>query len=173
MNEFLEILKYTLPSMVVFAAAYFLIRSFLDHEIKQLKEDKKDDTRKAAVPLRFQAYERIVLILERISPANMVLRVNRAGMTKELLQGELLQTVREEYEHNLAQQVYVSDKAWKLVQSAKEEVLSDINTAAGKMTDKNTAADYGQEVITLHLGRKTPAHEVAVRFLKDEIKEMF
>lgn len=173
MNEFLEILKYTLPSMVVFAAAYFLIRSFLDHEIKQLKEDKKDDTRKAAVPLRFQAYERIVLFLERISPANMVLRVNKPGMSKEVLQGELLQTVRAEYEHNLAQQIYVSDKAWSLVQSAKEEVLSDINTAAGKMTDKNATADYGQEVITLHLGRKTPAHEVAIRFLKDEIKEMF
>jgi len=173
MNEFLEILKYTLPSLVVFAAAYYLIRSFLDHEIKQLKEDKKDDTRKAAIPLRFQAYERIVLFIERISPANMVLRVNRAGMTKEILQGELLQTVREEYEHNLAQQIYISDKAWNLVQSAKEEVLSDINTAAAKMTEKNTAADYGQQLISLHLGRKTPAHDVAIRFLKDEIKEMF
>ena len=173
MNEFLEILKYVLPSLVVFAAAYFLIRSFLDHEIKQLKEEKKDDTRKAVIPLRFKAYERVVLFLERISPQNLVLRVNRAGISKEILQAELLMTVREEYEHNLAQQIYISDNAWDLVKSAKEEVLSDINTAAAKMTDKNTVADYGQQLISMHLERKSRAHDVALGFVKGEIKEMF
>jgi hypothetical protein len=173
MNEFLEILKYVLPSLVVFATAYFLIRSFLDNEVKQLKMEQKDDSRKAVIPLRFQAYERIVLFLERISPPNMVLRVNKAGITKEMLQGELLRTVRAEYEHNLAQQIYISEKAWNLVKNAKEEVLSDINTAAAKMTEKNTAADYGQHVISLHLDKKAPAHEVALQALKAEIKEMF
>ncbi|MEN8224724.1 MAG: hypothetical protein ABFS05_05115 [Bacteroidota bacterium] len=173
MNEFLEILKYVLPSLVVFAAAYYLIRTFLDHEIKQIKEEKKDGERKAVIPLRFQAYERIVLFLERISPPNLVLRVNRAGLTKEMLHAALLQTVREEYEHNLAQQIYISNKAWDLVKGAKEEVLSDINTAAAKMTEKNTAADYGQQVISLHLDKKSHAHEAALQYLKEEIREMF
>ncbi len=173
MNEFLEILKYTLPALVVFAASYFIIRSFLDKELSILKEEKKDDVRKAVIPLRFQAYERIILFLERISPANMVLRVNKPGMTKEMLQAELLRTVREEYEHNLAQQIYISGNAWNLVKSAKEEVLSDINTAAAKMTEKNTVADYGQHIISLHLSRKTQAHETSMKFIKKEIKEMF
>ena len=173
MNEFLDILKYMLPALVVFAVAYFLIRSFLDHEVKQLKEEKKDETRKALSPLRFQAYERIVLFLERISPPNMVLRVNKAGMSKEMLQGELLRTVREEYEHNLAQQIYISDEAWEQVKNAKEEVLSEINTAIAGMTEKNTSADYGQQVISLHLEKKLKAHDTAIKFLKQEIKEMF
>lgn len=173
MKEFLEILKYILPSLVVFATAFYLIRTFLDHELKQLSEGQKDENRKASLPLRFQAYERIILFLERINPANMVLRVNKAGLSKEVFQTELLQTVREEYEHNLAQQIYMSDKAWEMVKSAKEEVLSDINTAAAKMTEKNTAADYGQQVISLHLEKKTPAHDTALKFLKDEIREMF
>ncbi len=173
MNEFLDILKYILPALVVFAVAYFLIRAFLDHEVKQLKEEKKDETRKAIAPLRFQAYERIVLFLERISPPNMVLRVNKAGMSKEMLQGELLRTVREEYEHNLAQQIYISDEAWEQVKNAKEEVLSEINTAIAGMTEKNTAADYGQQVISLHLEKKSKAHDMAIKFLKQEIKEMF
>ncbi len=173
MNEFLEILKYTLPALVVFLTAFFLIRSFLDNEVKQLKESQKDDTRKAVIPLRFQAYERVSLFLERISPPNLVLRVSRAGLSKESLQAELLRTVREEYEHNLAQQIYVSDKAWELVKGAKEEVLSDINTAAAKMSEKNSAADYGQMVISLHLDRKSPAQRAALAFLKKEIREMF
>jgi len=173
MNEFLEILKYVLPSLVVFATAFYLIRTFLDNETKQLKEEKKDETRKAVVPMRFQAYERVVLFLERISPPNMVLRVNKAGMSKEILQGELLRTVREEYEHNLSQQIYMSDQAWEFVKGAKEEVLSDINTAAANMTDKNTAADYGQKVISIHLEKKANAHDVALKVLKVEIKEMF
>jgi hypothetical protein len=103
----------------------------------------------------------------------MVIRINRAGMDKESLQTALLNTVREEYEHNLAQQIYISEKAWDLVRSAKEEVLSDINTAAGKMNEKNTAADYGQQVISMHLEKKNPAHEAAIKFMKREIKEMF
>ena len=173
MTEFLEILKYILPSLVVFAAAYFLIRSFLDHEVKELKEEKKDVVRKQSLPLRFQAYERIVLFLERISPPNLVLRVSIPGMSKEQLQAELLKTVREEYEHNLAQQIYISDKAWDLVKGAKEEVLSDINTAAGQMKEKNTVADYGQQVISLHLDKKSRAHDAALAFLKNEIREMF
>ncbi len=103
----------------------------------------------------------------------MVLRVNKAGMSKEMMQGELLRTVREEYEHNLAQQVYMSDKAWALVIGAKEEVLSDINSAAAQMSEKNTAADYGQQVISLHLEKKQNSHDIALQFLKQEIKEMF
>ncbi len=174
MTEFLEILKYILPSLVVFAAAYFLIRSFLDHEIRELKEQSKEDNRKTMIPLRFQAYERIVLFLERISPTNLVLRINRTGMTKEMLQAELLRTVREEYEHNLSQQLYMSDKAWDLVLNAKEEVLRDINTAAAQMNEKNTAADYGQQVISLALEKKSSvAHNAALRFLKEEVRGMF
>jgi len=173
MIEFLEILKYVLPSLVVFALAYFLVRSFLDKETKDLREDKKDDIRKAVIPMRFQAYERIVLFLERISPTNIVLRVNKAGMSKEMLQGELLRTVREEYEHNLAQQIYISDEAWELVKGAKQEVLSDINSAATAMTEKNTTADYGQQVIAQYLDKKSRAHDVALKFLKEEMRGMF
>lgn len=173
MNEFLEILKYTLPALVVFATAYFLIRTFFDSELRKLKEEKKDESIAAAIPLRFQAYERIVLFLERISPQNMVLRINRSGMSKEMLQGELLRTVREEYEHNLAQQIYLSETAWEYVKSAKEEVLSDINSAAAEMKEKDSATNYGQALISLHLKRKARATDTAIAFIKEEIREMF
>jgi hypothetical protein len=173
MNEFLEILKYILPSLVVFAAVYFVIRSFFDHQVKQLREDKQEESRKASTPLRFQAYERITLFLERISPSNMVLRVNRPGMSKEALQAELLRTVREEYEHNLAQQIYISDKVWEYVKTAKEEVLSDINTAAAQMKEKDTAAVYGQKLINLYADRKSNAHDAALGIIKKDIREMF
>lgn len=173
MNEFLEILKYVLPSLVVFAVAFFVIRAFLDHEVKELKEGQQGEMRMSALPLRFQAYERVILFLERINPNNLVIRVNRPGLNKEQLQAELLRSVREEYEHNLSQQLYMSDNAWELVKSAKEEILSDINKAAGQMTEKNTAADYGQQVISLHLERKSTATDHAISFIKDEIRQLF
>jgi hypothetical protein len=173
MNEFLEILKYILPSLVVFAASFYVIRVFLDHEIKELKQAGKDETRRASVPLRFQAYERIVLFLERINPENLVLRVSEAGMEKELLHSRLLSVVREEYEHNLAMQIYMSDQAWELVKNAKEEVLSDINAAAVMMDGKNSAADLGSKIIGLHLEKKSAAHDAALKVIKEEIREMF
>jgi len=103
----------------------------------------------------------------------MVLRISRSGISKENLQAELLRTVREEYEHNLAQQIYLSEKAWDYVKTAKEEVLSDINTAAAQMKEKDSASEYGQTLIALHLERKSRAIDVAVGFIKQEIREMF
>ena len=112
MSEFLEILKYTLPSLVVFIAAFFVMKKFLDNEYRKLLFELKRGNLKTITPIRLQAYERSILFLERINMENMIKRVNKADMKADQLQMALITSIRREDEHILSQQIYMSDDAW-------------------------------------------------------------
>ena len=84
MEEFLDILKYILPSLVVLAATLLVIKKFMDAEQRKHMYEIRKENQKVVTPLRLQAYERIVLLMERISPENLVLRVHKPGMSAKL-----------------------------------------------------------------------------------------
>ncbi len=121
METIAEILKYVLPSLVVLATAYYLLKLFLDKEAEKTEIQMKSDLQKLSLPVRMQAYERLVLLLERIEPAGLLIRSNVPGMSAAQLQSELVQSIRSEFEHNLSQQLYVSTKVWEMVRNAREE----------------------------------------------------
>jgi hypothetical protein len=172
MYELLEILKYVLPSLVVLAAAYYLLRLFFDNEQKKRNSDIKMAGYKIITPIRLQAYERLVLFLERISPESLVMRVHRPDLPVMQLQNALIIAIREEFEHNLSQQVYVSSQAWELVRSAKEDMIKLVNTAAAKINDNATATDLSQKIFELSLADKLVTKS-ALEFIKNEIRQVF
>jgi len=124
-----DLLKIILPAVVVAAAIYFLFREFLEKEQQRRLIELRLESNKTTLPLRLQAYERLVLFLERISPNNILVRLSSAGSTAPDFHRLLQQEIRGEYEHNLSQQVYVSAEAWTLVKEAKENVLTMVNRA--------------------------------------------
>jgi hypothetical protein len=172
MNDLLEILKYILPSLVVLAAAYYLLKLFLDNEQKKRTTDIKMAGYKIVTPIRMQAYERLVLFLERISPESLVMRVHNPELSALQLQTTLILTIREEFEHNLSQQVYVTSQAWELVRNAKEDMIKLVNTAAAKLNDTATALDLSQKIFELSLGDKIITKS-ALEFIKNEIRQIF
>jgi len=173
MNELLEIFKYVLPSVVVFAAAYYMIKLFLDNEQKKRTADIKMAGYKIITPIRLQAYERLILLLERISPESLIMRIHKPEFSALLLQTALITTIREEFEHNLSQQVYVSSQAWERVRSAKEDMIKLINTAATKLNDNATSMELSQKVFELSLSSDKPLYKSALEFLKNEIRQVF
>src|SRR5512133_1483377 len=98
MEALSELLKYTVPSLVVLAAAYYLLKMFLDSEAAKSQVQMRLDAQKISMPVRMQAYERLVLLLERIEPAGLLLRTNLPGMNASQLQSALVQSVRSEFE---------------------------------------------------------------------------
>ncbi len=184
MYSFLEILKYVLPSLVVFATSYYLLKIFLDnnsktreierqYEHKQKRIELQLKNKELTTPIRLQAYERIVLLLERISPNSLIMRVHYPGMNAFQLQTELIKNIREEFEHNLSQQVYMSSQAWDLVRDAKEKTIKLINTASLKLDEKATGIDLSQQIFELSATEiKLPTSE-AIEFVKNEIRENF
>lgn len=178
------ILAATIPAAIVFATAYFLMRDFMNkHEriLREIQQDEqrkvmaqiKTENRKIVSPLRLQAYERVVLLLERISPNSLLLRSVESGMSAAQMRSKLITAIRDEYEHNLSQQVYISVEAWEIVKNAKEELVKLVNTAYGELKEDATANDLASKVIEHSVQKgKTPTDHALVA-VKKEIQNIF
>lgn len=184
MYDVLEILKYLLPSLVVFATAFFLVTRFLDSDRKRreiesetIQKQKllelKQSKSKIVTPIRLQAYERIILFLERISPNSLLLRQSRMGVSAKHLQVKLIQSVREEFEHNLSQQLYISPEAWNATCKAKDEIIRLINSAAMSLDDKASSHDLNNKILELSVAFKDLPTKAPIELLKKEIKDIF
>ena len=119
----LEILKYTLPALIVFLTAYYLLSKYMQKDAAEKVVELKMKRDKEIVLLRLQAYERLALFLERINFAPVISRVRTTDMLSSELQYAIVKNIREEFEHNLSQQIYVSSSAWNLIVQAKEEMM--------------------------------------------------
>ena len=173
MNDLFEILKYVLPALVVGAATVLTIKYFFDNEDRNRQQKLKDENRSTVTPIRLQAYERIVLFTERITPASLLIRVNPSEMNARALQMNLIQNIREEYEHNLSLQIYVSLKAWELVKSAKEELIMLINQSASEVHPDAPAMDLAQKLFENYLKQEKQSLPLATDFLKREVSQFF
>jgi len=173
MYEFLEILKYLLPSMVMFVVVYYFIKMFLDNQVKKQELQISETMKKTVLPIRLQAYERIVMLLERVSPTGMVLRIGSPVMTAEQLRGKIVASVREEFDHNLSQQLYISSHAWELVKNAKEEVIKLVHTASSGLAPDAKGPDLGKAIIEQGVAQGNQAINLALNFIKKEVQEFY
>jgi len=173
MQSLYELLKYTVPSLVVLATAYYLLKMFMDNEAAKSQNQMRLDVQKISLPVRMQAYERLVLLLERIEPAGLLARTNMPGMTASQFQTSLIQAIRSEYDHNLSQQLYVSVKAWEMVRNAREETIKRINTAAIKLTAEATSADLASLILINDMDAEHSAVKAALDLLKSEARLNF
>ncbi len=136
---------------------------------EKLQLEKSLASQKQTLPIRMQACERLTLLLERIQPASLVMRTLEEASTARHLQQLLLRNIREEYEHNLSQQLYVSKAAWELVKGAREEALQLVNMAAGEV--KETATK--QELASALVVKKAAIADEALAKLKEEVAALF
>lgn len=168
----IDVLIYTIPTLIVFLTAIITIRIFIKDNQKQRKLELLLDNQKITTPIRLQAYERITLFLERITPDSLIMRVMNPKMTSQQLQSELLKTIRAEFEHNLSQQIYLSPKAWEIVKNAKEQVIKIINIAFTKVKADDPAIRLSQQIIEKMVDiQKSPTH-LAIEYLKEELKSI-
>ncbi len=173
MEDFLDILKYILPSGVVFATAYFLLRAFLENDNRKKLLELKMTNQGLISPIRLQAYERVILFLERVSPGSLVIRVTKPGMSAFQFQTALIENIREEFEHNLSQQIYLSSTAWELARNAKEEMIKLVNIAASKLNDSATAVDLGSVIFELSMQKDKLPVNAAIEYIKKEVRQLF
>jgi len=173
MENLVEILKITLPSLIMLAALYYIVGGFFRNSENRQKMKIVRGNQKLITPLRLQAYERLVLLLERISPESLVMRGNYLYKTCEQLHQELLQAIRAEYEHNLSQQLYVSVEAWNSVRNAKNYTITLINNAAKEMDNHAPAIDLSRKILDMTMELEQPIIEKAINEIKREIQQIF
>ena len=173
MDNFLEILKIVIPCLVVGAVCFLMAKTFIDYEQRKAVLKAQNAKLDIVMPARMQAYERIILLLERITPENLIRRTLKVTLTARMFQSELIGSVRNEYDHNVSQQVYMSPAAWALVKTATEETVRLINISASKLPPSAMAADLAENIlhITAQIG-KFPTH-VAIDNIKKEFAQYF
>ena len=133
MEVILEIIKVSLPALIVFATVYHLMKQFFEkqYQLKTLEYQQKHS--KSAVPLKLQAYERLSMFCERIAVPSMILRLRNDNQTAAALRVAMLLAIQQEFEHNITQQVYVSKNLWEIIKFARDETVMTINGVAEKV----------------------------------------
>lgn len=173
MEALIEFGKILIPASVVLYAVYLTVRTFIAREIDLKKLEIRDRSIETILPARLQAYERMCLFLERISPPNMLLRLNSPGYSARDFHKLLLDEMRNEYNHNVSQQIYMSESVWSMVRNAKEDLTILINEASQDMGPEATSLDLSRRIFELTLEKKVDPIGHALSELKREIQQTF
>ena len=154
---------------------YLLVKRYFENVQKerllQMKIDERRETLKVVTPIRLQAYERMALFLERISPDSLVLRCWQPGMDLKLLQGVMTKNIRDEWEHNLSQQVYLDADTWVHIREAKDEMINLVNSSAVTLTDTDDPTRLAASIFA-SAAQQRPTDR-ALEMLHKEINELF
>jgi len=167
-----HLIKIVFVFTLVFCGVLFLLKYYFSGK-KEPLNPSAGNAQKIILPLRLQAYERIVLFLERINPSVLVMRLNRPELSATELQSLLLKTIRDEFEYNLSQQLYISLSSWEMIRNAKEETIRLINTTAGKMNEHAASADLVRAILEASLEKEKLPVSVALEEVKKEIQRLF
>ncbi|MCS7003825.1 MAG: hypothetical protein NZM38_00710 [Cytophagales bacterium] len=173
MDAFIEITKIVLPSLIVLYGMFLVVKSFLEKYYETSLAKIRLETHEQTLSLRLQAYERMVIFLERIKPNHLITRLSDTDLDAIAFQSYLVMNIREEYNHNLSQQVYMSNEAWNLITVAYEEIISLINRSAEGLSSQNKAIDLAKNILDNYASAQHYPIETAILYLKNEVRELY
>lgn len=172
MNEtdILSFLYAILPAVVVGLVAFYFFHTYSKNEENRRKFLMLRENRKTSLPIRLQAYERLSLFLERISPGKILFRVKETSEDANLYSNLLIGTIEQEFEHNIAQQIYVSNECWDYIKTAKNATITLIRKGAAK-EDINTPDELRELILKSLMDKQAPT-DAALSYIKTEVKSL-
>ena len=169
-SKIFEILAYTLPSLITGGLAYYLFNLYFKDQQNTRRWLLQKENQKDALPLRLQAYERMALFLERINPSKILIRVTPNSQNKNDYENLLIFSIEQEFEHNLTQQIYITDACWTIILTAKNTIIQNIRKT--NMSEKIDSADKLRETILRDLLDSESPSNVALNYLKKEVSQI-
>ena len=173
MNDLIDLIKILAPAGLMLYLSFLLVKTFLQKQLAEEKLHISQKNQEVVLPIRLQAYERICLLLERISVNNLITRLNNSEISAKQFQNVLVSEIREEFNHNLSQQVYMSDEAWSKVTNAVESNISLINEVGENMHEEDQSLSLAKKILELDMSKESNPIHVALHFVKDEIRSVF
>lgn len=154
--------------LVVSFIAYMLIQ-----QVKKQKSETNQNTDGSTLTLRLQAYERLTLLVDRIALPNLISRVNQQGVSARDMQLLLTRSIKEEFDYNISQQIYVSADSWNAVKNLKEQNMLVVNQLASALPPHATGLDLNKLLLEyLMTDKKGQLHEVVSEVLSYEAKKL-
>lgn len=170
-SKIVELLAYTIPSLITGGVAYLLFDSHFKDQQNTRRWLLQKDSQSGTLPLRLQAYERMTLFLERINPSQLLVRVAPISEDKNDYQNFIIAQIEQEFEHNLSQQIYISDECWSIIMTAKNATIQMIRLAT--INEKVTNASELQGFIMNNLLDKQSPSYAALAFIKNEVSQLW
>ena len=167
-DKILESIAYILPATVTGFVAYYMFNGFIKQKNNEKKLDLLAQKNKDSLPVKLQAYERMLLFCDRINPVKMLMRVRPNSENKNDYLTLLLANIEQEFEHNLVQQIYISDEAWKATMTSKNIIINKLKQIA---ENSNSANDLRENVLIDYSKSISPT-ETAIAIIKNEVKQL-
>jgi hypothetical protein len=164
-----DLIKILLPASLVLLGIYLTIESVLKKQFEKNVLEIRAKNTEIILPVRLQAYERMALFLERISPHNLIIRINQPNMTAGEMQSIMLHEIREELNHNLSQQIYMTEVVWTLIRNATEDITSTINTCAQQIETDKPSIELARKIFEVQMNKEGDLIQKAMSELKSEI----
>jgi hypothetical protein len=171
-NLLLDILKYTVSGWLVVLGAYLLYKNHRPVAGNSASTHQSISSSKDFIALKLQAFERLILFIERIHPANIFVRLHLPGMSAIEMQSLILNEIRAEYQHNITQQLYVSTDTWTLIKRVKEDTITIINGAVNQLDNSASAVDLSKLVFGQLSTLDESPYDLALRIIKTEMEEL-
>lgn len=177
--SFWQVMMFTIPALVVLLSVWIVMHKLFKTEEEKRLWELKRASQKEISPTRLRAYERLALVLERTQPEALIMGLSErleasgeslSGLTIMRMQQELLRTVRLEFDHNLSQQIYVSDETWSKIIGARDEMAAFISAMALQLPKESTSMDYAKVLMTAYRSNGETPHQIAMEALKDEAR---
>ncbi|MGB5555007.1 MAG: hypothetical protein WBM83_10150 [Flavobacteriaceae bacterium] len=166
----LQLFGFLLPAVVTGVVAFYFFKMHTKNEEGRRRFLLHKDTQKTTLPIRLQAYERMALFLERIAIPSLVVRVAPKSTNKNEYENLLIRSIETEFEHNLSQQIYISDECWNIIKAAKSATIQMIRKAA--MSQTESADKLREDVLTETMDKASPS-ATALSFIKKEIGDLW
>ena len=157
--------------VILVTGAVYITKTVMEAKAKMAALASSKGNRAAVLPLRLQAYERMALFLERIDPNQLVMRIHTGGLTVSQEQNLLLTAIRSEYEHNLSQQIYISNPVWNKISDAKDDIIDIINAVAATFPPDSESFPFAEALLTA--AAEKPVVQQAMAVLKADVQKMF
>lgn len=170
-SRIIDLFLFAIPSLITGLIAYYFFKEHTKNEDGRRRFLLKKDMQTQSMPLRLQAYERMTLFLERIAPSKLLIRIPPKSSNKENYESLLIQSIEQEFEHNLSQQIYVSDKCWSIISTAKNATIQLIRKA--NLSEKTDSSNKLREVILTEMMERRAPSDAALSFIKDEVSNMW
>jgi hypothetical protein len=161
------------PLIILLIAVLLILNHFAKQEHLKQKYELIKGNNKLITPVRLQAYERLILFLERIKPDALALRIKQTNMNALQMQILMLDTLRQEFNHNLTQQLYISEKTWSAIINAKEQITRLINLTGTKMSKNSTFNEFASSFIEMYNEFENKPIENTILVIKKEATEIF
>lgn len=168
-----ETAALSIAGVVTVSVGYYLVKGDIQTWFRLKSTGQPQNEKAQLLPLRLQAHERLIVFIERINPSNLFLRLHHQGIAVKDLQSLALNEIRAEYQHNVTQQLYVTESTWNVIRKLKDDTLAMVSNAAKDLPEHSTGIDLSRKVLQHMAGIADNPYELTLDLIKKDIHQLF